>query len=170
MLSWILANLYNHSWTRSDNLWHRTYIPELRFSIRSTHGPSKSTKCEKYRNHRASATFSRMEHIFKTLSPVKRRLQNFPVPLEHTIRTGTYQSPPGTVLEQIWPQDAKQSPFLSKYFWKIRMHFSTRFASLLSYKVLLFERGWISVSTSYFSGPLAHTIRTGTYQSPLGRF
>ena len=101
ILSSILTNLHNHSWTLSDTLSPRMYIPELRFSIRSTHGPSKSTKCKKYGNHRASATFSRMEHIFKTLSPVNLGLQNFPGPLAHTIRTGTYQSPPGTVLEQI---------------------------------------------------------------------
>ena len=91
-----------------------------------------------------------MEHIFKTLSPVNLGLQNFPGPLAHTIRTGTYQSPPGTVLEQIWPQGAEQSRFLSKYFWKKRIAFSPRFSRLLSYKVLLFERRWISVSTSHF--------------------
>ena len=145
----ILTNLHNHSWALSDILWHRIYSHELRFSIRSIHGPSKSTKCKKYGNHRASATFSRMEHIFKTLKSVILGLQNFPGPLAHTIRTGTYQSPPGTVLEQIWPQEAEQSRFLSKYFWKIRLALLPRFARLLSYKVLLFERRWISVSTSH---------------------
>ena len=149
ILSSILTPLRNHSWTLSDTLWPCIlYIPELRFSIRSTHGPSKSTKSKKHAKHKARATFSRMEHIFKTLSPVNLGLQNFPGPLAHTIRTGTYQSPPGTVLEQIWPQEAEQSRFLSKYFWKIRIAFSPRFARLLSYKVLLFERRWISVSTS----------------------
>ena len=56
---------------------------------------------KKYGNQRANATFSRMEHIFKTQSPVVLRLQNFPGPVAYTIRSGTYQSSPGTVLEQI---------------------------------------------------------------------
>ena len=82
-------------------------------------------------------------------SSTMKTILNFPGPLEHTIRTGTYQSPPGTVLEQIWPQEAEQSRFLSKYVSKKSIAFSARFARLLSYKVLLFERRWISVSTSH---------------------
>ena len=91
--SWILTHLNNHSWTLSDTLWHNIYTLELRQFIPITHEPSKSTKCKKYGNHRASATCPRMEHIFKTLTPVILRLQNFPGPLEYTIRTGTYQTP-----------------------------------------------------------------------------
>ena len=39
-------------------------------------------------------------------------------------------------------------PRAPSYFGKKRIAFSPRFACLLSYKVLLFERRWISVSTS----------------------
>ena len=41
-----------------------------------------------------------MGHIFKTLNAVILGPENFPEPLTHTIRTGTYQSPRAMVLGQ----------------------------------------------------------------------
>ena len=105
-------------------------------------------KLQKVRKSSSERNFLENEHIFKTLIPVNLGLHNFPAPFEHAIRTGTNQSLLETDLEQIRPQGAEQSQFLSKYFWKKRIAFLPRFARLLSYKVLLFERRWISVSTS----------------------
>ena len=128
---------------------------------------TQSGNFENQAKRRLSERFSRMEHFFKTLTPVNLGEIHFPGPLAFKICNLNPLSPSSTTLVEIWSMVSKDISHFVIFFHDIRIPFSPRLALALVYKVLLYrEKRSLSLQAMCYTRPGERTRQSA--EPPAG--